>query len=196
MADETEIKFLVSDLPVLRARVLAAGGVLIAPRVLEVNLRFENATNGLRPAGQVLRLRRDTRARLTYKGPSAALGQVQTRPEFETEVADFNATRAILEGLGYHLSWAYEKYRETFHLGAVEVVLDELPFGNFLELEGPDESSLRATADLLGLDWWQRYLGGYSTLFAIVREKLGLTFRDLTFDNFAGIAVPPSVLGL
>jgi len=31
----------------------------------------------------------------------------------------------------------YEKYRTTFTIGSLEVVLDELPYGNFVEIEGP-----------------------------------------------------------
>jgi len=36
----------------------------------------------------------------------------------------------------------------------------------------------------------RRYEGSYATLFDKVRRKLGLTFMDLTFDNFRGIKVP------
>ncbi|MBI4770362.1 MAG: class IV adenylate cyclase [Chloroflexi bacterium] len=196
MSTETEVKFYLPDLPALRARVLAAGGMLHAPRVLETNLRFDDAAGSLTPARRVLRLRRDRRARLTYKAPGAVRHGVRQRAEHEVEVSDFEAARAILEGLGYRVSWTYEKYRETFHLGAVEAALDELPFGDFVELEGPDAPAIRAAAGALQLDWRARYPGSYSALFAAARRSLGLTFTDLTFANFRGLTVTPADLGL
>jgi len=193
---ETEVKFYIPNLSALRERLLAAGGLLHTPRTLEVNLRFEDAGNSLTPAGVVLRLRRDQSAWLTYKRPGPDSSAVKIRVEHEVEVSDFEAARAILEGLGYHVSWIYEKYRETFGLGAAEVVLDQLPFGSFVEVEGPDEASLRKTAGAIQLDWDSRYLGTYTTLFAAVRQSLGLSFDDLTFANFAGLRVTPANLGL
>lgn len=45
---------------------------------------------------------------------------------------------------------SYEKYRETYHWGDVEVVLDETPFGDFVELEGENETALKAVAAAFG----------------------------------------------
>ena len=47
-----------------------AGGGLIEPRVLEMNIRFDNPDGGLSSERRVLRLRQDTEAKLTYKSPS------------------------------------------------------------------------------------------------------------------------------
>ena len=44
----------------------------------------------------------------------------------------------ILETLGYRPIAVYEKKRQTWLLGAVEVVIDELPFGLFMEIEGEE----------------------------------------------------------
>jgi len=42
----------------------------------------------------------------------------------------------VFEALGYAVYMMYEKYRTTFRLDNLEVVLDELPYGNFVEIEG------------------------------------------------------------
>jgi len=42
----------------------------------------------------------------------------------------------IIQSLGYKLSVVYEKHRKTWHFLDVEVVLDELPFGVYMEIEG------------------------------------------------------------
>jgi adenylate cyclase class 2 len=46
----------------------------------------------------------------------------------------------IIRMLGYRLSIVYEKRRRTWHLGKVEIVLDELPFGLYMEIEGTPSS--------------------------------------------------------
>ena len=50
-------------------------------------------------------------------------------------------------------------------VGNVEVVVDELPTGDFLEIEGPDSDSIRAAAMQLGLNWEAGITGElYSTV--------------------------------
>jgi adenylate cyclase class 2 len=78
----------------------------------------------------------------------------------------------------------YEKYRATFQLNRVEVVLDEMPFGYFVELEG-SERAIRSAADVLGLDWRKRILSNYLALMAELKTAHNLPFDDLTFENFA-----------
>ena len=59
-----------------------------------------------------------------------------SRFEAEVNVGDFANTKLILEKLGFMVTASYEKYRSTFFLDNTEIVLDELPFGNFVEIEG------------------------------------------------------------
>jgi adenylate cyclase class 2 len=47
---------------------------------------------------------------------------------------------SIIEKLGYKLSVIYEKHRKTWHFRDVEIVLDELPFGLYMEIEGTIEA--------------------------------------------------------
>jgi len=54
-------------------------------------------------------------------------------------VSDVDATEHIIEKLGYRLFVVYEKHRKSWHFKDVEVVLDELPFGFFMEIEGSIE---------------------------------------------------------
>ena len=187
---EVEVKFLLSDRAALRQRLLAAGAELARPRLFERNVRFDTAGEKLRRQWQLLRLRQDDRARLTFKGepPQEVASEAKVREELETVVGDFNTTAAILERLGFVPQQVYEKYRETFRLGDVEVVLDEMPFGDFAELEG-EESAIQAAAAALSLEWEGRILDNYLALMAQVQEYYDLPFSDLTFANFAGLDV-------
>lgn len=187
---EIEVKFLVEDLAAVRQRLLALGATLHKPRVYENNIRFDTPWDGLQMQGKLLRLRQDAAARLTYKGePQTAVdSEARVREELEIEVGDFRTTLDLLQRVGFEPKQRYEKYRETFTFGRVEVVLDEMPFGDFVELEG-DDSDIRVSAAALDLDWERRILANYLAIMAGLRERFGLAFDDLTFENFAGTDV-------
>lgn len=189
---EVEVKFHVPDLATFRERLLSAGATLHKPRIYERNVRYDNAWEGLRRKGQLLRLRQDTAVRLTFKGVAhndrnPAL-EAKVREELEVSIDDFDTAALILQRIGFEAKQVYEKYRETFHFGPVEVVLDEMPFGNFVELEG-DEPAIRQAAARLDLNWQQRILDNYLTLFGRLKEYHHLPFDDLTFVNFNGLNV-------
>lgn len=189
---ETEVKLYVPNLDSIRRRLEAAGAALVAPRVHETNVRYENEAKTLTGRGIVLRLRQDSRVRLTYKdGGKVTDGSAYARFEAEVEVSDFDAMHTILGKLGYQPSWRYEKYRTTYTLDGAEVVLDELPYGNFVEIEGDDAAITRAR-ECLALTAIPNIKAGYAVLFEHVRRNLGLSFDDLTFANFDGITVPES----
>ncbi len=187
---ETEIKLYVPDLEAVRRRLEAVGAVLSAARVFERNVRYDTPDEKLRANKAVLRLREDTRVRLTYKdGEKSAGTHGMTRFEAELEVSDFDTMQTILERLGYVPFMTYEKYRTTYMLEGTEVTLDEMPYGKFVEIEGQDEQIGRVL-EILQLGGAKRFPASYVVLFENVRRHLGLAFTDLTFDNFNGIPVP------
>jgi adenylate cyclase, class 2 len=88
----------------------------------------------------VLRLRRvNGGAILTYKERLSSTSAIKHQREEETRVADAEAMDVILEALGFTASLVYEKRRQRWRLGKAEVVLDELPFGLFMEIEGSEQ---------------------------------------------------------
>ena len=195
MSLETEVKIYLPDLDKIKARLKASGAEQSKPRLFERNIRYENATEDFSPRGIVLRLRQDDRVRLTYKEPPPAQESLTTitRIELETEVSDFAAMDAILKRLGFHEFVVYEKFRTTYTLANTEVVLDEMPYGNFIEVEGAP-AAIEAAITQLGLNDHQRILASYVDLFNVVKNALGLDFRDLSFANFEGIIVPDDLL--
>jgi len=108
--------------------------------------------NGLEAGRSALRLRRinsgaaipvavqsrPARAMLTYKQRFPSASSIKQQQEDETEVADPEAMEDILEGLGFVPALVYEKRRVTWRLVDAEIVIDELPFGLFMEIEGPE----------------------------------------------------------
>ncbi len=192
---EQEVKFYLNDLKAFEGRLIASGAQLKLERCLEINLRFDTPDRRLSSTFQVLRLRQDKICRLTWKGAGNPEGEVSAREELEVAVGDMKTVRAILEKLGFELILVYEKYRSAYMLGEVEVSLDEMPFGNFCEVEGPDFESIKNTAALLALDWEKRSTLSYFALFNNLKEKLGLIMSDMTFEAFKGIEVDQQDLG-
>ena len=186
--NETEIKLYVPDLQAVQKKLEATSATLKAPRVYERNVRYEDAASSLTPRGIVVRLREDTRVRLTYKDEGKAEDGIVSRFEAEVEVSDFDAMETILGKMGYSPYLVYEKYRTTYELDDAEIVLDEMPYGNFVEIEG-EAGTIKTLIKTLELWSAKQFDGSYSALFERVRQKLGLKFNDLTFENFKGVQV-------
>jgi adenylate cyclase class 2 len=116
-------------------RRLAEIGATPEGEAFEENVLYDGGE--LRQRNRVLRLRHvGGRALLTYKERLPSASAIKHQREEETQVEDAEVMHAILEALGYRPRIIYEKKRQTWRLGAVEVVLDELPFGLFMEIEG------------------------------------------------------------
>lgn len=182
---ETEAKFYVRGLETIRSRLEELGAKLAQERVLEANLRFDLPGAPLRAEGRVLRLRQDTGTKLTYKGPSTDQQGVLSRQEIELDVEDFEKAKRFLEALGYQKLVYYEKYRTTYALetpgGLVHVMLDELPYGNFVEIEGSHPDAIRACSEQLHLKWETAIPTSYTALFERLRKNLNLQIHDLSF---------------
>ncbi len=196
LPQEIEVKFHVLNLALLAEKLKCLGAREVQPRTFELNLRFDTPGSALASSGQVLRLRRDSASRLTYKGAGQVSQGVSARTEIEFTVGDFDAAHDFLVALGFHVSMIYEKYRQVFALGATLVTLDEMPFGYFVEIEAGDAAQIQQASRELGLDWEARCLDSYAAIFQQARAALALSFRDLTFENFAAIPNAAQSLGL
>jgi adenylate cyclase class 2 len=118
----------------------------------------------LAPGKNVLRLRRiEGRAILTYKERFPSSSAIKRQREDETGVEDAEALASILDALGYKPALVYEKRRATWRIAGAEVVVDELPFGLFLEIEG-EEASILEVERLLGLAEAQAEMASYPEL--------------------------------
>ncbi len=136
MAIETEKKYRLTEKQ--RERVLE--------NLQEINAEYEGEDfeennifqeNVLSENPPILRIRKIAgKALLTYKKRIQNEFAVKQQTEYETEVSDAHATGKIIEGLGFVKSLVYEKRRKTWRFKMVEIVLDELPFGLFMEIEG------------------------------------------------------------
>ncbi|MFT5195722.1 MAG: adenylate cyclase class 2 [Cellvibrionaceae bacterium] len=188
---EVEAKFQIDDLMAVRKRLLNHNAVLKKPRVYEKNTVYDDDQQSLKNSFRLIRLRQDEKIKLTFKGAppvGTAVSEAKVREEIELEISDFKKMEQIIGRLGYRPVIVYEKYRETFQIDEVEVVLDELPYGNFVELEG-SEVAIKSLAKKIEIDWGKRINTNYLMLLEKVKVAYNLDFLDLTFDNFSGVEV-------
>ena len=186
---EQEVKFYIEDLDRLIARAQATGADLVRPRILERNLRLDTPEGDFVRDSRVLRIRQDDGVRVTYKDNARSEKGTVVRTEIEFSTDNLEVTRKFFEALGYRVTVIYEKYRQVYQIGDVQVMFDELPYGNFVEIEAPNATLIEGVAQMLGLDWSKSIPTSYLGLFAIARKHRAFNFRDLTFHNFEGVRI-------
>lgn len=179
---ETEVKLAVPSAEAALQVLTKAGFAAAHERAFEANMLLDTPGSELMHSRRLLRLR-DFRGEtiLTFKGPPEG-GPHKTRPEVETSVADANAILGILNGLGYEVSFRYEKYRTTFSRTGEpgHAVLDETPIGVFLELEG-EAGWIDRTAVEIGFTPADYILKSYGSLFREYREQHGWHSQNMVF---------------
>ena len=121
--------------------------------------------------GCALRLRRvDARAILTFKQRIPSNSSIKHQREEETEVANADNADAILQSLGFRPALVYEKRRRRWKLGKAEVVVDELPFGLFMEIEGSEKEIARLEKKI-GAEDLPAVMETYPTLTVTLGKK-------------------------
>jgi predicted adenylyl cyclase CyaB len=136
MAIEIEKKYRLNDEQhqfVLNA--LEEFGATFIREDFEENILYGGGVLETKPC--VFRLRKiGERAIVTYKEPIESEFAIKKRLEHETEVLNVAAMESIIKGLGLSPVLVYEKRRKTWNFRSVEIVIDELSFGMFMEIEG------------------------------------------------------------
>jgi adenylate cyclase class 2 len=186
MDTEIEAKFLNVDHDALRALLGKLGAAQEYPSrfMQRVNLdypdrRLEKQSNGW------LRIRDEgDKVTLTYKQVENWDSIHGTR-EIETTVQDFENTKNIFLTIGFEQKSYAETKREKWHLGDVEVVLDEWPWVQpFCEIEGPNEAAVKETAEKLGLDWTKALFGSVEPVYRAEYDVTDLEFYTITEFRF------------
>jgi adenylate cyclase class 2 len=155
-----------------------------AARTLESDQLFDREDGELQKSQQLLRLRQSGgTATVTYKGPPQG-ERHKRREEIEYEVSDPNAFVKVLERLGYHPGFRYEKYRTKFAAPGEPgiITIDETPIGVFLELEG-EADWLDQTASKLGLPKSEYLTQSYGWLYYEHRRTHPSAGLNMVFEN-------------
>ncbi len=175
---EIEVKFPVKDFQKFR-KILENNKAVKIASFFEDNVVFDDETGTLKHEGKLLRLRKSDRVTLTFKTP-VEKSRFKIMDEYEVEVSDFDETNSILDALGFHRVFRYQKKREIYETGGVCVLIDETPIGNFIEIEG-EKDRIADTACLLGLSMDDGLSDNYAELYQKYCEEKRIEPSDMVF---------------
>jgi len=179
---EREVKLRFDSAEEARSLILAAGATPLRGRRLQEDALLDTEDEDLRRRRCVLRIRTDSgKSLMTFKGPVQP-SSMKVRDEYETVVGDGQVLQRVLEELGLHVWFRYEKYREEYSAEDVTIALDETPVGTFVEIEGGEDGILSMTA-ALGRSPSDFILDSYRSLFIQHRERYGFSSTDMVFNQ-------------
>ncbi|HKP39208.1 MAG TPA: class IV adenylate cyclase [Pyrinomonadaceae bacterium] len=148
---------------------LRALGLKPRPVEFEENTIYRGPS--LEPGRRALRLRRvNDRAILTFKERVPTASAIKHQEEHEAGVVDADAVHAILNSLGFEPAVVYEKRRTRWQVGKATVVIDELPFGLFMEIEA-SEKEIRRVEKKIGAEGFEAVHETYPSLTAKLGRK-------------------------
>lgn len=170
---EREVKLRFDSPEEARSAIVSGGATLLRHRRLQEDALLDTHDESLQARQSALRLRTDAgKSLLTFKG-AVENGTMKVRDEYETEIGNREVMMHVLEALGLHVWFRYEKYREEYTAEGVTVALDETPVGTFVEIEG-DEHGILAVTRALGRTPDDFILSSYRRLFVRHRAEYGL----------------------
>jgi adenylate cyclase class 2 len=188
MTIEREVKLRFRTAEEARAAIVATGATPLLGRRLQEDSLLDSDDEQLRRRRCVLRVRVENgKSRLTFKGPVEP-GLMKVREELETVVGDGALLLRVLQELGLHIWFRYEKYREEFAHEDVIVALDETPVGVFVEIEG-GEQGIATMAEALGRTPADYILDSYRCLYLKCRDELGLSGDMVFAESDAGMGI-------
>jgi adenylate cyclase class 2 len=184
---ETEVKLQVNNLSKVQQKAEDLGYCISQPRSFEANTLYDTADRRLYHSGMILRLRESGgRAVLTWKGREIP-GPHKSRPERETTVGSIETFAYILDRLGFHPAFRYEKFRTELQDQSAQgtITLDETPIGNFIELEG-SAAWIDETARRLEFQPEQYIKESYGALYRRWCQNLGVQPSHMVFPSNSG----------
>lgn len=193
MYTETEIKLLIHDLSRAREQLQSLNSAIRKERHFEDNRVLDTPGEQIRKNGWLMRVReikllddetcRRMPAILTFKGPTIISDSVKNREEIECTIDPPENYLHIMERLGYVVKFRYQKYRTIYGFDGkqLHVCIDELPIGNFFELEGPAEE-IHEIAERLGYSRDEYITDSYGSLYYQWCEEQGSKPLNMVFS--------------
>ena len=161
MKNEIEAQFLDIDKDDVRAKLKEMGAKLVKPEILMQRHVFYTGEHSF------ARVRDEGGGKIimTYKNISDDHSILGTK-EVNVKIDNYENGILFLKGCGLETKAEQETYREIWEYGDVEICIDTWPWiPTFVEVEGPSEAEVWATAEKMGLKKSQAKFGSVDTTY-------------------------------
>lgn len=154
MKPEIEAKFLDVDHDALRTKLKEIGAECVHPMRLMKRKGYDFPDGRLRAEHNGWVRVRDEGDKITMSYKQLNNRELDGTHEVQLVIDSFDAADGFLRALGLEHNVYQETKRESWRLGDLEIELDEWPWAKpYMEMEGPDEATLKDLAIKLELDW-------------------------------------------
>lgn len=186
MQQEIEVKFLDVDHEEVRKKLVSAGATCEHPMRLMRRAIIDYPDRRLQTSSDTgwgwVRVR-DEGDKITCTYKRIAEDGKDTTHKIEFAVSSYENAVQLFEAIGLVKHSEQEIKRETWKLNYVEVVLDEWPWmPPYIEIEGPSEPTIQATAKELGFNWQKALHGSSDRAYRIYYPKMSAEESIATFN--------------
>ena len=186
MQTEFEAKFLNINKNELRQKLQQVGARLLRPEFMQKRVVFK-LPSGHELAGAWVRVR-DEGDKITLSLKIVDGDTIQDQKEVCLVVNSFVDAQTLLTNIGCEKKAYQESKREVWQLHNCEVCIDEWPYIEpYIEIEGPDEDSVKQTALSLGYEYSQAIFGSADKIIAakysISKDQINNHTPLITFDG-------------
>lgn len=174
---EKEIKIQLTEAEKVIETLRNCGAIFLGA-AFEKTIRFDTSNHLLEQNGLFLRVRNGFSNKITLKEKIGEDSVTRNRLETEIEVDDVDKVAYIFQKIGFNYTRVMEKYRMKWCLKEAEIVIDELPFGVFMEIEG-NSDDIMSLLFFLNLSSEKVILETYWEL----NEKIDPNLLDIRFPS-------------
>jgi len=154
MKPEIEAKFLAVDHDALRLKLKEIGAECVQPMRVMKRQGYDFTDGRLRKEKNGWVRVRDEADKITMSYKQLNNRELDGTHEVQLTIDNFEAACEFLIALGLQRNVYQVTKRESWRLDGLEIELDEWPWAKpYIEMEGPDEASLKDLAAKLDLDW-------------------------------------------
>ncbi len=176
---ETEVKFKLGDEKSLVNNITEMGFVKVK-EVFETNLIFDMKDSSYSSMGRLIRVRMTDKGNiLTYKEKQGEDTVYKVRTEIETGIDDSEQMIEMLKYMGFIITFVYQKRRKYYKKDNIEITVDELPFGKYIEMESTREE-IDILSKKLNLELTEISNMSYLDLYESICEEDGIESSSIT----------------
>ncbi|MES2223416.1 MAG: CYTH domain-containing protein [Patescibacteria group bacterium] len=177
---EIEVRFLEIDKEDLIAKIKALDGEDLGEKKLEETIFYDKERKWAE-RHRLVRIRDNgKKIKLSYKEHMSH--SIDGSEEVEFEITDKIAGTKFLEKIDLKAFRFQEKLRHTLSLGDITFDIDTWPrVPTYVEIEGPDEKSLKEVVLKLGLDWADAV---FENAGFIIEKRYNIPVLNMTYFTF------------